>query len=116
VLMPFSTAFYSEYIIRLLKMPAVIYASNIIFLGAMNFILWAYINNPKHKLVEGVTPEDKKYFRFRAVIVPLVFLLMAVVYLTFKPIYAIWIPIFIPLIMRIFRAVYFRKKSVKKNL
>src|SRR6266498_3111523 len=33
VMMPFSTAFYSEYIIQLLKTPAMIYVANVVFLG-----------------------------------------------------------------------------------
>src|SRR5258706_2320868 len=109
VLMPFSTAFYSEYIIRLLKTPAIIYVTNIVFLGVMNLILWIYINNPKHHLAEGITKEDKKYFAFRAVTVPLVFIFMAVIYLTVNKEYAVWIPLTIPIVMRIFKKLYFKK-------
>jgi uncharacterized membrane protein len=113
VLMPFSTAFYSEYIIRLLKTPAIVYVANIVFLGVMNFIIWSYLNNPKHHLTEGVTREDKKYFGFRAITVPIVFIVMAAIYLTVNPKYAIWVPLSIPLIMRIFKVFYFKKKSSK---
>ena len=109
VMMPFSTGFYSEYIIRLLKTPAIIYVSNIVFLGVMNFILWRYINNPKHKLAEGVTAEDKKYFGFRAITVPIVFIIMAVIYLAVNRRYAVWVPLTIPLLMRIFRRFYLKK-------
>jgi uncharacterized membrane protein len=109
VLMPFSTGFYSEYIIRLLKTPAIVYVSNIVFLGIMNFILWKYINNPKHKLTEGVTAEDKKYFGFRAITVPIVFIIMAVIYLAVNRRYAVWVPLTIPLLMRIFRRFYLKK-------
>jgi len=101
VMMPFSTGFYSEYIIRLLKTPAIIYVSNIVFLGVMNFVLWKYINNPKHKLTEGVTAEDKKYFGFRAITVPIVFIIMAIIYLAVNRRYAVWVPLTIPLLMNI---------------
>lgn len=113
VLMPFSTAFYSDYIILWLKIPVIVYVFNIVFLGAMNFILWTYISNPKHHLAEGITTDDKKYFGFRAVTVPLVFIVMAIIYLAVNPKYAIWIPISIPLIMRIFRHFYLKKKLSK---
>jgi len=109
VMMPFSTGFYSEYIIRLLKTPAIIYVSNIVFLGVMNFVLWKYINNPKHKLTEGVTAEDKKYFGFRAITVPIVFIIMAIIYLAVNRRYAVWVPLTIPLLMRIFRRFYLKK-------
>lgn len=109
VLMPFSTGFYSEFIVRLLKTPAIIYVGNIVFLGIMNFILWIYINNPKHGLTDGITAEDKKYFGFRAITVPLVFIIMAIIYLTVNRKYAVWIPLSIPLVMRIFRKFYLKK-------
>lgn len=111
VLMPFSTAFYSEFILRLLKTPAIIYVANIVFLGIMNFILWTYITNPKHQLSEGITPQDKKYFDFRSIMVPIIFILMAIVYLFINRKYAIWIPISIPLLMRIFRKFYFKRNK-----
>ncbi len=111
VLMPFSTAFYSEFILRLLKTPAIVYVTNIVFLGVMNFVLWTYINNPKHKLADGITEDDKKYFGFRSITVPIVFILMAIVYLFVNKKYAIWIPFLIPLIMRILRKFYFKRNK-----
>ena len=113
VLMPFSTAFYSEYIAHLLKTPVIIYALNIVFLGVMNFILWNYLVNPKRHLTEGVTVSDRKYFAFRAAIVPVMFVLIALIYLFISPKYAIWIPVFLPLVMRFFRRYYFRKHNIK---
>ncbi|MDP9229489.1 MAG: TMEM175 family protein [Bacteroidota bacterium] len=111
VLMPFSTAFYSEFILRLLKTPAIVYVTNIVFLGVMNFVLWTYINNPKHKLADEITEDDKKYFGFRSITVPIVFILMAIVYLFVNKKYAIWIPFLIPLIMRILRKFYFKRNK-----
>lgn len=111
VLMPFSTAFYSEFIIRLLNVPAIIYVSNIVFLGIMNFILWRYINKPKDQLAEGISAEDKKYFSFRAITVPVMFIVMAIIYLTVNKKYAVWVPLLIPVTMRIFRTFYFKRKQ-----
>ena len=100
ILMPFSTAFYSEYVLRLLKSPIIVYVGNICFLGIMNFILWKYISNPKRNLTDGLRKEVATYFSFRAIAIPCIFILMACIYFIF-PRYAILIPPFIPLIMRI---------------
>jgi len=114
VLMPFSTAFYSVYIIRLLQTPVIIYVVNIVFLGVMNFILWLYVTNPKRNLVEGLPPNEKKYFAIRAITVPFIFIVVALVYLLISPHVAIWVPPVIPLVMRILRYWFYkRKKPVK---
>jgi uncharacterized membrane protein len=99
-LMPFSTAFYSEYVLLFLKSPIIVYVSNICFLGIMNFILWKYISNPRRNLTEGLRKEVAAYFSFRAMAIPVIFIFMAFVYFIL-PRYAILIPPFIPLIMRI---------------
>lgn len=114
VLMPFSTAFYSEYIVRLLKLPVIVYASNIIFLGAMNFVLWRYLTAPHRALTEGLTTLDIKYFSFRAIAVPVAFLGMALVYLFIKPQYALWLALLLPVVIRMARRAYF--KPVKPNV
>lgn len=113
VLMPFSTAFYSEYIIALLKVPVIVYAANIIFLGIMNLVIWKHLINPKNNLTEGVTKEDKKYFTFRAVTIPVVFFIMAMVYLFIAPKTALWVPLCIPIVMRVLRNFYFKKQNIK---
>lgn len=115
VLMPFSTAFYSEYVVHFLKTPIVIYVLNIVLLGSMNFVIWRYINKPGLHLTEGVTEDDRKYFSFRAALVPIVFVAVALIYLFVDPKYAVWIPIFIPVSMRIFRKLYFRKSKPVKS-
>ncbi len=98
VLMPFSTAFYSEYIYALLKSPAILYTCNICFLGIMNYVLWRYISKPRLGLSEGVDREMLKYFSVRALMVPLMFLVMLGVYLV-QPRWAIFIPMGIPVVM-----------------
>lgn len=114
VLMPFSTAFYSEYVLRLLKTPIIIYAGNITFLGFMNFFLWRYVSNPKYKLVEGVSKAERYYFSARAIAVPCIFILMALVYLFMDPRIAIYIPPFVPLIMRGIKKRYDKRTAAKK--
>jgi uncharacterized membrane protein len=115
VLMPFSTAFYSEYIIRLLKVPAIVYVVNIVFLGVMNLVLWRYVTNPKNKLSEGVTSEEKKYFTFRAASVPVVFILMALIYLFVAPKTAVYLPLFIPVLMRLVKRIFFKTPEKTKS-
>lgn len=110
VLMPFSTAFYSVYILKLLKTPVIIYVTNIVFLGVMNFLLWLYVTQPKLNLVEGLSNNQKNYFLIRAITVPLVFIVVAIVYLFISPKVAIWVPPLIPLVMRLIR------KRFKKQL
>jgi TMEM175 potassium channel family protein len=100
VLMPFSTAFYSEYVLQLLKTPIIVYVVNICFLGFMNFFLWKHLTNPKLSLTEGVTREEDIIFSFRSIAVPLVFIVAAFVYL-FNPMVAAFLPSLLPLLMRI---------------
>jgi uncharacterized membrane protein len=100
VLMPFSTAFYSEYVLRLLKTPIIVYVVNICFLGFMNFFLWKHLTNSKLNLTEGVTREENVVFSFRSIAVPFIFIGTAMVYFI-KPAVAAFVPPLIPLIMRI---------------
>jgi uncharacterized membrane protein len=114
VLMPFSTALYSEYAVRFLKVPVIIYTINIIFLGVMNYILWNYVSNPKNNLAAGISTVEKKYFAYRAFMVPTIFFLLGVVYLLVQKTYAIYIPILIPLTMRLFKKIYFKRHNLKE--
>lgn len=111
VLMPFSTDFYSEYILRLLKVPFIIYSGNVIFLGVMNIILWRYISNPKHGLSQGVPNEVKNHFMIRAVTVPTTFLVMTVLYVFVNKIVPLYIPMLIPFIMRLLRKRFNKKPT-----
>jgi uncharacterized membrane protein len=114
VLMPFSTGIYSEYIVRFLKVPVIIYVLNIIFLGIMNFSLWTYIANPKNELSTGIALQEKRYFAWRAVVVPSAFLIMGIIYILVNRKYAIYIPLIIPVILRIYKQFYFKKYQPKK--
>ena len=85
VLMPFSSGFYSEYVLRQLRLPVLIYVLNLVFLGVMHFILWLYISRPGSGLTTGITPELKRYYNLRALVSPTMFLLMACLYLFVRP-------------------------------
>jgi uncharacterized membrane protein len=113
VLMPFSTAFYSEYIFRLLKLPLIIYAGNIIFLGVMNFILWNYITHPSHRLTEGLSVQEKKYFKIRSLLVPGFFILISVFYVFVNRKGSLYFLFLIPLLTRLFRKFYLKNDKIK---
>jgi uncharacterized membrane protein len=100
VIMPFSTSFYSEYISNLLISPIVVYVTNICMIGIMNSFLWHYISNPKNNLCEGLHPLVAKYYMIRSIVMPLIFLLMGLVYVFIEPRIALWIPPFVPFIIR----------------
>lgn len=99
-LMPFSTAFYSEYLPFGVITPVIFYTSNISALGMINYCMWQYISNPRRQLSENLSLPMAKYFSLRALTVPVIFIIFSFVY-AYKPIVAIWIPMSIPLIMRL---------------
>ena len=99
-LMPFSTGFYSEYVLRGVVTPVIFYTANIALLGLANFLMWRYLSNKKNNLTENLTPALAKYFSLRALTVPVIFVIFSFVYL-YKPMIAFFIPILIPFIMRI---------------
>jgi len=99
-LMPFSTGFYSEYVLRGVVTPVIFYTANIALLGLANFLMWRYLSNKKNNLTENLTPALAKYFSLRALTVPVIFVIFSFVYL-YKPMIAFFIPILIPFIMRL---------------
>ncbi|MES1222819.1 MAG: TMEM175 family protein [Bacteroidota bacterium] len=105
--MPFSTGFYGEYsgpelITKQLKIPFTFYVLNFCCLGFMHHIMWRYITNPANKLAEPpVDALTVKLAKLRSLLVPTIFLLMLpVAYLT-NVVVAIYIPMLIPVILRI---------------
>jgi len=108
-LMPFSTAFYSEYLMKHVLTPVIFYTANIILLGIFNLFMWRHIGNPLNKLSEGLSRADAKYFSFRAILVPSMFTLFAFIYLV-NPYIASAMPMFVPLVMRLVQ-----KQHEKKN-
>ena len=108
-LMPFSTGFYSDYVMKHVATPVIFYTGNIILLGFFNFLMWRHISNPAHQLSKGLTRADARYFSFRAVLVPLLFTIFAFVYLM-NPTIAVYLPILVPFIMR-----FMARRHAKKN-
>ena len=100
VLMPFSTGFYSEYVIHKITSPIIFYTSNIALLGITNFMMWKYISNPQRKITEHLRPEVAKYFSLRALTVPVIFIIFSFVYLV-NPMVAFWIPMSIPILLKL---------------
>ena len=99
-LMPFSTGFYSEYVLRGVVTPVIFYTANIALLGFANFLMWKYLSNQKNNLTENLTPALAKYFSLRALTVPVIFVIFSFVYL-YYPTIAFFIPILIPFILRL---------------
>ena len=106
-LMPFSTGFYSEYAgpelySQQLKVPMTFYVLNLCCVGFINYLMWIYVTNPKSKVAEP--PVDlltAKLARLRSFVVPFIFLLMLpVAYLT-NVLYAVWMPMLIPVVLMI---------------
>lgn len=113
-LMPFSTAFYSEYLMKHVLTPVVFYTVNIILLGFFNLLMWRHIGNPKYRLSEGLSSADLKYSTFRAILVPALFTVFAFVYLV-NPLLSSMLPAFVPLVMRLVKKNY-EKRKIKQTI
>jgi uncharacterized membrane protein len=108
-LMPFSTGFYGEYARNLARneviVPLIFYVLNFCCIGFVNYLMWRYISNPKHKLTEPpIDPMTLKLARLRSLVVPIIFLLMLPVAYFVNVLVALYMPLFIPLVIRILRA------------
>lgn len=99
-LMPFSTGFYSEYVLSHTVTPVIFYTANIALLGFVNFIMWRYVSNPRHALSENLQKPVARFFSARALAVPFIFILFSFIYL-YNPTIAFWIPPLIPLILKL---------------
>ena len=90
VLMPFSTALYSENIKSNLSF--IIYSLNIFTSGVMAFIVWRYIGNEKHKLSElGQHKKLLSYFSIRSLVISFAFG-AGVIIAIFAPVFAKFSP------------------------
>jgi uncharacterized membrane protein len=119
-LMPFSTAFYSEYATALVRnqvrIPLVFYVMNFFCLGIMNYVMWRYISNQKHKLTEPpVDPVTLKLAKLRSLTVPLVFLTMLPVAYFVHSLLAMYMPMLIPVVIRIGRRSIYKKYGRPKE-
>ena len=108
-LMPFSTGFYSEYagkelVQHQLKVPMTFYVLNFSIAGFINFFMWLYITNPKNKVAEpAIDPEVALMGKLRSLLVPSIFLFMLVVAYSTNVLFAVYVPMLIPLLIRIIR-------------
>jgi uncharacterized membrane protein len=107
VLMPFSTAVYSEYsspeYISLIS-PYAIYVANICLTGFINFLMWGYIGNPKNGLTEDFPKGDfLKLAKVRSLLMPFVFVASLLTATFINPIAARFVLFFIPIIMSLVR-------------
>ncbi len=116
-LMPFSSGFYMEYAgeefyWQQLKVPMTFYVLNFCCIGLMNFFMWLYVTNPKNKLAEPpMEPLIATQARARSLVIPVIFFLMLpVAYLT-NVIFAAYIPMLIPVVLRIMRKRIEKKHS-----
>jgi uncharacterized membrane protein len=115
-LMPFSTGFYGEYsgvelFTKQLKLPMTFYVLNFCCMGLMNYLMWVRICNPKHKLADP--PIDSMVAaqaRARSLVVPLIFLLMIPIAYFIGIMYAVYVPMLIPL------AIKFIGKKIKDKV
>ena len=109
VIMPFSSAFYSDYFITYTKIPMAFYVGNICFSGLMSYRLWKILSNPRNKLSQGL--EDKmlvQYYLLRSLIVPSVFVVIFLFSFLFNQ-FAYYLTVLMPLVNRGVSS-YYRKK------
>ena len=115
-LMPFSTGFYSEYagpdmFRHQLMVPMIFYVLNFCGMGFLNYFMWVFITNPKNKVAEPpVDPLMVRQARARSLVVPIIFLMMLPVAYFTNVIIAAYVPMLIPVILRILK-----KKIEKKH-
>jgi uncharacterized membrane protein len=115
-LMPFSTGFYSEYagpdmLRHQLMVPMAFYVLNFCGMGFLNYFMWVYITNPKNKVAEPpVDPLLARKGKAKSLIVPIIFLTMLPVAWLTNVLFAAYVPMLIPVILRILQ-----KKIEKKH-
>lgn len=112
VLLPFTTNFYSQYIISALKTPLIVYCLNFAYIGLTSYWMHKYVTNPKRKLTEGISIATADYHAFRAVLIPIIFALIALVSI-FDARLAIMMPPLIPLIMYAMSKIYKKRAAAR---
>ncbi|MBN8837659.1 MAG: DUF1211 domain-containing protein [Sphingobacteriia bacterium] len=108
VMMPFSTAFLSEYYDSSLKLPLAIYTLTICMAGFFFFRLWQVIGNPKYDLSKNLSKAILNYNIARSLTIPLVFICACLLSLV-NPGIAYLIPPITPLITYLVKRYYKRK-------
>jgi uncharacterized membrane protein len=121
VLMPFSSGFYSEYAgselyKKQLTVPMTFYVLNFCCAGVVNYVMWRYVTNPKHKLTEPpIDPLTARQAKTRAVLVPIIFLVMLPVAYFTNVMYAVYVPMLIPIAIRISKRMIANKHKPAKK-
>jgi len=119
-LMPFSTGFYSEYagselFTKQLKVPMTFYVLNFCLAGFVNYLMWRRVTNEKNKLAEPpIDPLVAKMAKLRSLLVPIIFLCMLPVAYFANVLIAVYIPMLIPVILRIMRKRISKKHKTAK--
>jgi uncharacterized membrane protein len=109
VLMPFSTGFYSEFsgpelFLKQLKVPLTFYVLNFCGVGFTNYFMWRRVSNPRYELAKPpIDAETAHLAKLRSLVVPIIFLLMLPVAYFTNVLIAVYMPMLIPLALRILR-------------
>lgn len=109
VLMPFSSAFFSDYFITFTKVPMAFYFGNICLSGLMSYRLWKILSKPGNVLTQGL--ENKvlvQYYLLRSMLVPIAFTTIFLFSFVFNQ-FAFYITMLMPFMNRGVSA-YYRKK------
>lgn len=102
VVMPFSTSFFSEYYNGSLRLPLIVYMTNICFAGFFSFRLWRIIGDPKNHLSQNLNKPIMRYNAARALTIPLIFIFAFLVsYINIWIAYII--PPFTPIVTKLIR-------------
>jgi uncharacterized membrane protein len=114
VLMPFTTALYSEFYQPYLRVPYIIYALNICLTGVASYLLVKHLAYSKNKITSGF--EDKNLIKAsiaKSWMMPILFLLGLVISYIFPPWVGRMVPALIPLYLSVVNKKY-AKKEIKK--
>ncbi|MBO6211523.1 TMEM175 family protein [Algoriella sp.] len=107
IVMPFSTAFLSEYYSSSVKFPLIIYTLTICLSGFFNFRIWKIIGNKKNNLSSNLDKVIVNYNCTRALTVPILFIMTLL--LSFLTNWAFILPILILFVPKIITRYYTKK-------
>ncbi|WEK70418.1 MAG: TMEM175 family protein [Candidatus Chryseobacterium colombiense] len=110
VIMPFSTAFLSEFYDPSLKLPLAVYTVTICMAGFLNFRLWWMIGNVKNNLSQHLDKAHLRYNMVRSLTIPVIFLCAFLLSFVNARI-AYFIPLTTPFLIFILRKYY--EKSLR---
>ena len=108
VIMPFSTAFLTEFWLEDVRTPLVVYTANIALSGLLSYRLWRIVANPRNKLSQGMDTLVINYNLTRALFTPGLFVLIMI--LSFFSRWVAWVvPPLIPVFMYLVKRHYKKK-------